>query len=182
MAEKRLYVQLEKIQLLDLFTVYANIAENNINRILSMKPTMPGSDVKLTDDPKQFPLAYGITGTGELRRFCARMLDLHKEEGISKVIELVDDVNYGIQSDGWTIVVLHKAAVAKRKIFFNLNNMIDIEGMLRGVGKWGNSLTAREIRYIRDHWAVFNEIITFWKNDVHVPPPWEKPKFPPIEE
>ena len=69
-------------------------------------------------------------------------------------------------------MVLHKAAVAKRRIFFNLNNMQDIMGMLGSTGRWANSLTARELRYIRQHWAIFKDIITFWKDDIEVPPPW----------
>ena len=51
-----------------------------------MRPTMDGSDVKIGDDPSLFPLAYGITGTGELRRFCGSMYDKYKHEGIRKVV------------------------------------------------------------------------------------------------
>jgi hypothetical protein len=157
----------------DLFSQYTRLAQEDLDRILSMRPTMDGSDVKLVDEPRLFPLAYGITGTGELRRFSEVMYERFKNEGIHKVVELVDDVNYGIQSDGWTVVVLHKAVIQRRRIFFNLNNMQDVPGMLAATGRWANGLTARELRYIRDNWDLFHQIISFWKSDVQVPPPWE---------
>ena len=135
---------------------------------------MDGCGITLTDDPVKFPLAYGITHKGELRRFVNRMTEIHQAKGIIKVLELVDDQNYGLPQEAWTVITLHKSASLGREIFFNLNYMEDIPGILNGTGKYANGLTALELRHVYQHWYKFRENITFWKNDSKVNPPWEE--------
>jgi hypothetical protein len=152
------------------FQKYAGMSHD---RLLSIRPQMDGSDVKRADDLRKYPLAYGITHRGELRRFANRMLELHRSEGIEKVIEIVDDVNYGLPQESATVITLHQAAALGRSIYFNLNFLDDLPAILNDKGKYASNLTAMELRYIRQHWGLFGDIITFWKNDEQVPPPWD---------
>ena len=101
------------------FERYAAQAKKNIGRILAERPVYDGVGVKIGDDLTKFPLAYGITRRGELRRFTDLMFETHKHEGIKAVLEIVEDVNFGLPQEAATVITLHQAARIGRKIFFN---------------------------------------------------------------
>ena len=129
--------------------------------------------MKVGDDLTKFPLAYGITRKGELRRFTDLMFELHRHEGIVAVLEIVDDLNFGLPQEAATVITLHQAARIGRKIFFNLNYIEEVDDILADRGRWASNITGLELRYIRDNWAEFRNNISFWKNDIQVSPPWE---------
>jgi hypothetical protein len=153
---------------------FQKYAEMSDERLLAIRPQMDGSDVKLGADLRKFPLAYGITHRGELRRFANKMLELHRSEGIEKVIEIVDDVNFGLPQESATVITLHQAAALGRSIYFNLNFIDDLPAILNDTGKYASNLTAMELRHIRNNWGHFSRIVSFWRNDEQVPPPWSE--------
>jgi hypothetical protein len=57
-------------------------------------------------------------------------------------------------------------------IRFDLTHMQDLAGALMGTGDFGDSVTALELRYIRDHWRDFKRITRFYCDDREVRPPW----------
>jgi hypothetical protein len=154
------------------FEQYARLARDSLPSLLAMEPLMDGSDVRVSDDLRRFPLAYGVTHRGELRRFVRAMEVLHRAEGIARVVELVDDVNYGLPQAAWTIIALHKAATIRRPVYFNLNHLTGIPEILSDRGELANRLTGMELRYIYQQWQRFEHNVTFWKLDSQVAAPW----------
>jgi len=134
--------------------------------LANKRPGYGGVGVKIGDPLTQFPLAYGITNHGGLRRFVDLMFGMHKHEGVIAVLEIVDDVNLGLPQEAATVITLHQAARMGRRIFFNLDGIQDVDEKLADGGRWRSHITGLELRYIRDN-------ISFWKDDVQVPPPWE---------
>ena len=155
------------------FERYAMLAKRNISRILAERPVYDGVGVKIGDDLTKFPLAYGITNHGGLRRFVDLMSEMHKREGVIAVLEIVDDVNFGLPQEAATVITLHQAARIGRKIFFNLEGIEEIDEILADRGRWRSNITALELRYIHNNWEEFGKNISFWQGGVQVPPPWE---------
>jgi hypothetical protein len=170
------YEELSRQRLAEARINFQKYAEMSPERLLAIRPQMDGSDVKLGEDLRKFPLAYGITHRGELRRFANRMLELHRSAGIEKVIEIVDDVNFGLPQESATVITLHQAAALGRSIYFNLNFLSNLPAILSDSGKYASNLTALELRYIHDNWGLFSRIVSFWRNDEPVPPPWTSPE------
>jgi hypothetical protein len=154
------------------FDRYAALAKKDVGRILAERPVYNGVGVRIGDDLTKFPLAYGITRKGELRRFTDYMFELHKHEGITAVLEIVDDLNFGLPQEAATVITLHQSARIGRRIFFNLNYIEEIDEILADRGRWRSNITGLELRYIRDNWGEFQDNISFWKDDKHVRPPW----------
>jgi hypothetical protein len=163
------------------FERYAILAKKNISRILAERPVYDGVGVKIGDDLTGFPLAYGITNHGGLRKFVDLLYEMHKHEGITAVLEIVDDVNFGLPQEAATVITLHQAARMGRKIFFNLDGIQEVDEILADQGRWRSNITALELRYIRDNWDEFWRNISFWKNNKQVTPPWETIRFDKLE-
>jgi len=90
------------------------------------------------------------------------------------VLEIVDDVNFGLPQEAATVITLHQAAAIGRQIYFNLNFIEDIDDILADRGRWRSNITALELRHIRDNWGEFCRNVSFWENDLKVPPPWKQ--------
>ena len=58
------------------------------------------------------------------------------------------------------------------KIRFDLSNMEDIAGVLKGTGKYGETVTGAELRYLRSHWAEFEGTVEFYRGGAKVAAPW----------
>ncbi len=92
----------------------------------------------------------------------------------------------------WTLIVLDRAAgrepstllgmqvapiIARMVqpgtiIRFDLTHVRDLPSVLAGIGDYGDSVTALELRYIEDHWHDFRRITRFYHSDREVRPPW----------
>jgi len=110
------------------------------------------------------PLLYGPSAGGKLAQ-------LAKEKGW---VTLNDFFNGAVHGDvrQFTLRVLDRAATSGREIYFDLTYLEDAQGVLAGTGKYGNSITALELRYIKTNWSRFHNIVKFLKNGVEVAPPW----------
>jgi RHS repeat-associated protein len=79
----------------------------------------------------------------------------------------------------WVQVSLHILDVAQesgRKVLFNLDHMVDFEGVLarpNGIGQHAGHTTSIELRYIRDNWEKFKDIVTFYSGGQVASPPWQ---------
>lgn len=67
---------------------------------------------------------------------------------------------------------LNNAVTKNQSVLFDLTNMENIDGVLRGTGPYTNMVTGQELRYIRDNWNVFKNTVQFYKNGREVGPPW----------
>ena len=56
-------------------------------------------------------------------------------------------------------------------IHFNLTHMADIAGILANTGAYSNTVTAGELRYIRDNWSRFANNVKFYQNNIVVTAP-----------
>ena len=57
-------------------------------------------------------------------------------------------------------------------VIFDLTNMKDIPGVLKGTGQWADSVTGDELRYIQANWARFQGNVTFYQDGVFRGVPW----------
>ena len=79
--------------------------------------------------------------------------------------------------DGWlsySKIIMDETVAAGNKIHFDLTYMDDIDNVLDNVGPYANSITAGELRYIRDNWFRFEGSVKFYINEMEVLPPWMK--------
>ena len=69
---------------------------------------------------------------------------------------------------------MEKALRNGHKIHFDLTNVEDIYGILNNTGRFANTVTAQELRYIRHNWSrtEVKNAVKFYVNDVEVSPPW----------
>ena len=56
---------------------------------------------------------------------------------------------------------LDAAAASGRPVIFDLTHMQDIPGVLSGTGRFANTVTGAELRYIQSSWARFQGNVTF---------------------
>lgn len=130
-------------------------------------------------------LVYGPDAEGALYRFA-------KRTGGRMLIDVGARPRLVKSFRDWTIIILDQAAgrepstllgvqvasVVTRMISkgtlirFDLTHMRDLPGVLMGTGDYGDSVTALELRYIRDNWPDFRRITRFYRDDREVRPPW----------
>jgi hypothetical protein len=60
------------------------------------------------------------------------------------------------------------------KLHFDLTHMDDLPGIVANTGRFANTITAQELRYLMVNWNRFQSIVIFYRNDVPVRPPWIK--------
>ncbi len=58
-------------------------------------------------------------------------------------------------------------------IHFDLTYMEDVKGILNNTGKYKDTITGGELRYIRDNLHRFAENVKFYYHEMEVIPPWE---------
>jgi len=72
----------------------------------------------------------------------------------------------------FTFIVLNAATASRRLILFDLTYMEELKDLLQGIGRYANTITAIELRYIFDHWDVFGSVVQFYENGVEREAPW----------
>jgi hypothetical protein len=111
-------------------------------------------------------LVYGPTADSRLRQ-------LQQRAGGKTLTDVVRDLGDRpwIQA---SIDTMEEALRNGHKIHFDLTNVEDIHGILNNTGRFANTVTAQELRYIRQNWsrAEFKNAVKFYVNDVEVSPPW----------
>jgi len=111
-------------------------------------------------------LVYGPSAAGRLRQ-------LQQRAGGKTLTDAVSDLGgrTWIQA---SIDTMEEALRNGHKIHFDLTNVEDIHGILNNTGRFANTVTAQELRYIRQNWsrAEVKNGVKFYVNDVEVSPPW----------
>ena len=115
---------------------------------------------------KDEDLVYGPKASGELREF---------QENYGG--KLLDDIGNPYDSGyrDWTSFSLSMIDIYASKgslIHFDLTHMLDIDGVLMGVGEYANRVTSDELRYIRDNWERLGNAVKFYRNGNEVIAPW----------
>ena len=109
------------------------------------------------------PLVYG-PGAGRALRTTAERVGGQTLTDLSKPMEM-----------GWedfSKQTLDAAAASGRPVIFDLTHMQDIPGVLSGTGRFANTITGAELRYIQANWARFEGNVTFYNGGVPVGVPW----------
>jgi hypothetical protein len=52
------------------------------------------------------------------------------------------------------------------------SNVSDLDNVLKGTGQFADTITSQELRYIKDNWDRFKDVVTFCKDGVEVVVPW----------
>ena len=56
----------------------------------------------------------------------------------------------------------------------DLSNISNINDALKGIGPYGQTVTSQELRYIRDNWNIFKNVVQFCKDGQMVELQWWK--------
>lgn len=99
------------------------------------------------------PLVFGPSAGGKLREF-ANKVGGELLTDLPKPTEL-DWIDFSKQT-------LDQAAKTKRSVYFDLTHMEDVRGVLKGTGRYANTITGHELRYIANSWSVFEPVVTFF--------------------
>lgn len=50
--------------------------------------------------------------------------------------------------------------------------MSELDNVLKDTGQFANKITSQELRYIKEIWDKFKDVITFWKEGMEVVALW----------
>ncbi len=73
----------------------------------------------------------------------------------------------------FSILKMDEVLASGRKIRFNLSYLEDVDNLILGQGRYGASITASELRYLRDNWGRFENNVVFYKHYRVVRSPWQ---------
>jgi hypothetical protein len=113
-------------------------------------------------------LVYGPSFNRALERFCLRC-------GGNLLADVSDTAADGFGGD-WiarSIYHIELCMLNGNKIRFDLTNMANLQGVLNNTGEWSDTVTANELRYIRNNWEKLQGSIVFYMNDREVVAPWQ---------
>ena len=112
-------------------------------------------------------MVYGPSANGKL-------LELQRKSGGKLLSDIGNPYENGYGDDwlSFSTDTIENTINAGYKIRFDLTYMDDIDGVLNGTGKYANSITAGELRYIQDNWSRLSGGVIFYFNGEEVLPPW----------
>ena len=73
----------------------------------------------------------------------------------------------------FSLRVLEEAAESGTMVRFDLTSVEELPGVLAGHGRFANTITAVELRYLRTNWERFRSIVKFYDRGREVLAPWE---------
>lgn len=107
-------------------------------------------------------LVYGPSAGGALRK-------LQQRAGGKLLTDIYTGNKPWIEA---SIEAIEQTVQKGKKIHFDLTHLEDIEGVLKGTGRYANTITGKELRYIRNNWDRLQNMIKFYVNDIEVKPIW----------
>lgn len=136
-----------------------------ISQRLSVKTSYGKSSKNLQFDKND--MVYGPSANGKL-------LELQRKSGGKLLSDIGNPYENGYGDDwlSFSTDTIENTINAGYKIRFDLTYMDDIDGVLNGTGKYANSITAGELRYIQDNWSRLSGGVIFYFNGEEVLPPW----------
>lgn len=119
-------------------------------------------------------LVYGPSANNELNNF--------KNNNGGQLVGDLGNEKFDIETAqgqmSWTdfsIYKLNETVANGNNIHFDLTNVKDIDGTFKNTGEYANTVTSKELRYIRDNWERLEDNIKFYQNNKQVKElPWEK--------
>lgn len=131
------------------------------------KPNCNGSGTSgNSNNPPKFgdqDLVYGPSAGGNLRR-------LQQQAGGRLLNDLDKPTNLSWKQ--FSIQTMEKQLALGGYIRFDLTNITDIEGILQKTGTYSDTVTATELRYLRENWTRFRNNVTFYNNGKGACTPW----------
>lgn len=141
-------------------TVAAKYAVDNAQQLESVAPRV-GS--MAAEGGGFAPLIYGPSAGGDLASTAARF-------GGQTLTDFVKPTEMGWEA--FSKQTLDVAAATGRQVIFDLTDMQNIPGVLRGAGQFANTVTGAELRYIQANWTLFQGNVTFISSGAIVSAPW----------
>jgi RHS repeat-associated protein len=108
-------------------------------------------------------LAYGPSAGGKLAEWA-------ESNGVKTLNNLPKPTELTIEQ--FSAQTIEKTAFLGNKIHFDLTNVKDISGVLKGTGEFGKTVTAFELQYIKANWSHLSNTVIFYKNGVVTGVPW----------
>lgn len=72
----------------------------------------------------------------------------------------------------FSIETMKNHLAAGGKIHFDVTHVEDMSGVLAGTGEYANTVTAQELRWMRENWALIRENVTFYYEGAVRSVPW----------
>ena len=114
---------------------------------------------------KSYDVVYGASNNGSL-------VQLANKLGSKLLSDFGGPYEYGGSWIDFSKSVLNEIAAQGGKILFDLTNVSDLQNVLAGTGKYANTVTSQELRYIMANWNTFKDVVTFCINEKAVSAPW----------
>jgi hypothetical protein len=114
--------------------------------------------LKFADDD----LVYGPSANSQLR-------ELQETAGGKTLTDIPGKTGTWLE---FSIQQMEDAVAKGNTIHFDLTHVKDLKGVLNGTGEYAASVTAGELRYIRNAWSRFSENVKFYIDMKEVPAPW----------
>lgn len=129
----------------------------SVERVDAVQPEIP----RLQFDDND--LVFGPSAGGRLR-------GLQQQAGGRLLTDLPKPPNLGWVD--FSLGVLRSHLDAGGTVRFDLTHMRDIPDALRGVGEYANTVTANELRFLRDTMDNYPGQVRFYRDGAEVEPPW----------
>jgi RHS repeat-associated protein len=111
-------------------------------------------------------LVYGPSAGGALRK-------LQKDAGGKLLNDLGSPINNGFDDIlEYSFHMIEKTVKDGNTIHFDLTYIEDLSGVLNATGKYGDKITSKELRFIKDNWDKFKYNVKFYKDGIEVGVPW----------
>ena len=112
-------------------------------------------------------LVYGPSAGKNLR-------NLQEAAGGKTLTDIGSPFDFGLGQDWpeFSKQQMDAAVASGNKIHFDLTEVKNLDGVLQNSGQYADSVTAVELRYIRDNWPRFKDSVKFYIHGQEVKAPW----------
>jgi hypothetical protein len=119
---------------------------------------------------------YEIEGNVGGRRAILDTADVLRERLGGKgqrLDEMLDLMRRGESIEGFTARMMEESLEAGNTIHFDIGYIKEtLPQMIEGAGDYGQTITAFELRYLKENWARFKDHVKFYQGSAEVAAPW----------
>lgn len=112
---------------------------------------------------KRYDVVYGASANGALKNLA---------DSVNSVTLNYFDKPMEMNWIQFSKSKLDEIARKKGKVLFDLTNVSELDNVIKGIGQFSDNITSQELRYIKDNWDRFEDVVTFCKDGVEVAAPW----------
>jgi hypothetical protein len=112
---------------------------------------------------KRYDVVYGASANGALKKLA---------DSVNSVTLNYFDKPMEMNWIQFSKSKLDEIARKKGTVLFDLTNVSELDNVIKGTGQFSDNITSQELRYIKDNWDRFEDVVTFCKDGVEVAAPW----------